>query len=101
MSILGELKRRKMFQVAAVYLVVAWMIMQIVDVINQPLNLADWFDAAIIVFLAIAFPMTLVLSWAFKLTPTGVFRETAGDELSQSSVRTIAVIGCFITLRTN
>jgi len=36
MPFLGEIKRRKIFQVAAVYLVVAWLIMQAVDVVNEP-----------------------------------------------------------------
>jgi hypothetical protein len=36
MSFLGEIKQRKVFQVAAVYLVVAWLIMQAVDVVNEP-----------------------------------------------------------------
>ena len=71
MSFLGEIKRRKVFQVAAVYLVVAWLIMQVVDVINDPLNLPDWFDTVVIVFLALGLPIALILSWAFNLTPGG------------------------------
>jgi len=43
MSFVSELKRRKVFQVAAVYLVVAWLIMQVVDVVNEPLRLPEWF----------------------------------------------------------
>ncbi len=35
MSFVSELKRRKVFQVAAVYLVVAWLIMQVVDVVKE------------------------------------------------------------------
>ena len=36
MSFLGEIKRRKVFQVAAVYAVVAWLLIQVVDVVGEP-----------------------------------------------------------------
>jgi hypothetical protein len=36
MSLLGGITRRKVFQIAAVYLVVVWLIMQVVDVVNEP-----------------------------------------------------------------
>ncbi len=44
MSFLGEIKRRKVFQVAVVYAVVAWVLAQIIDVVNDPLSLPPWFD---------------------------------------------------------
>ena len=52
MSLLREIKRRKVFQVAAVYTVVAWLLIQIIDVVNDPLSLPAWFDTVIIVLLA-------------------------------------------------
>ena len=76
MSFLGEIKRRKVFQVAAVYAVVAWLLVQIVDVVNEPLSLPDWFDTAVIMALAIGFPIALVLAWAFDLTPEGIVKDT-------------------------
>jgi TolB-like protein/Flp pilus assembly protein TadD len=75
MSLFAEIKRRKVFQVTAVYLVVSWLIMQVVDVVNAPLNLPDWFDTATIVALAIGLPIALILAWAFDLTPDGVVRD--------------------------
>jgi hypothetical protein len=85
MSFLGEIKRRKIFQVAAVYAVVAWLIVQIVAVIEAPLHLPDWFDTATIVLLAIGFPITLIMSWGFNLTPDGVVREDGGSEVASTS----------------
>jgi TolB-like protein len=77
-SFLGEIKRRKVFQVAAVYLVVAWLIMQVVDVVSGPLLLPDWFARVVILLLAAGFPVALILTWAFDLTPRGVVRD-GGD----------------------
>ena len=75
MSFLGEIKRRKIFQVAAVYLVVAWLLIQIVATVETPLNLPDWVDTLVILLLAIGFPVTLVMSWGFNLTPDGLVKD--------------------------
>jgi adenylate cyclase len=77
LSFLGEIKRRRVFQVAAVYAVVAWLIVQVVDVINDPLSLPAGFDTVVIVLVAVGFPVALVLAWAFDLTPAGVVRTPA------------------------
>jgi TolB-like protein len=75
MSFWRELKRRKVGQVAAVYAVTAWLLVQIVATVEQPLNLPDWVDTLVILLLAIGFPIALILSWAFDLTPDGLVRE--------------------------
>ena len=72
MSLLGEIKRRKVFQVAAVYAVMAWLIIQIIDVVGEPLNLPGWIDAVVIVLLAVGFPIAVILAWAFDVTPQGI-----------------------------
>ena len=80
MSVLGELKRRRVFQVAVAYAVVAWVMAQVVDVVNEPLSLPGWFDTAIIVALAVGFPIAIVLAWIFDVTPQGVVRTPSRDE---------------------
>ena len=72
MSFLGEIKRRKVFQVAAVYAVVAWLIIQVVDVVSGPLNLPEWFATVAIVLLAIGFPIAVILAWIVDMTPRGI-----------------------------
>jgi len=53
-SFLGEIKRCKVFQVAAVYAVMAWLIIQVIEVINDPLQLPGWLDTVVIVLLAVS-----------------------------------------------
>jgi hypothetical protein len=72
MSFLGEIKRRKVFQVAAVYAVVAWLIVQVVGAINEPLSLPERLDTIVIVLLAVGFPIAVILAWAFDITPQGI-----------------------------
>jgi TolB-like protein/Tfp pilus assembly protein PilF len=78
-SLLGELKRRNVFKVGVAYAVVAWVILQFVDIVNAPLHLPDWFQAATIVALAIGFPIALVLSWAYEMTPQGIMKTKDAD----------------------
>ncbi|MDX1405101.1 MAG: hypothetical protein R3192_11210 [Woeseiaceae bacterium] len=73
-TFLGELKRRKVFQVAVAYGVVAWLVMQVVDVVGEPLRLPDWLDSVVIVLLLAGFPVAVVIAWAFDLTSAGVVR---------------------------
>lgn len=74
LSFLGEIKRRHVFRVAVAYAVVAWVIVQVVDVLKEPLRLPSGFDTVVVVLVAIGLPITLVLAWAFDLTDAGVVR---------------------------
>jgi TolB-like protein len=71
-SFFRELLRRNVFRVAGTYAVVAWLLIQVSSAVASPLNLPSWFEAFIIVLLAIGFPVALVLAWAFEITPEGL-----------------------------
>ena len=95
MSFLREIKQRKVFQVAAMYAVVAWLLIEVITSVEEPLNLPDWADTFVIVLLAIGFPVALILSWAFDVTPEGIkpARKTeSGGVSSQSSVTTFTYV---------
>jgi len=79
----SELKRRNVVKVAIAYAVVAWAVLQFVDIIQDPLSLPDWFQKVVIVLVAIGFPIALVISWAFEVTPEGV-KKTAEVDKSKS-----------------
>jgi len=85
MSFFGEIKRRKVFQVAALYAVMAWLIIQVIDVINDPLKLPEWLDTVVIVLLAVGFPIALLLAWAFDLTPEGIKAEAETQSVKATS----------------
>jgi TolB-like protein len=72
MNFLDELKRRNVFKVGGAYLVVSWLIAQVIAVVNAPLNLPDWFDTVVILLLLIGLPIALLIAWAFELTPDGI-----------------------------
>jgi adenylate cyclase len=91
MSFLAEIRRRKVFQVAAVYAVTAWLLVQIIVAVEAPLNLPEWTDSLVIVLLGIGFPIALVFSWAFNLTSDGLMRDRGGRP-AQARGRTIEYV---------
>ena len=79
-SIIQELKRRNVFRVAIVYIVVCWLLMQIGDVMFPALLLPEWAPTLLIAFLILGFPLVVVFAWAFELTPDGVTRTSEVPE---------------------
>jgi TolB-like protein len=69
-----ELKRRKVYRVAAGYAVLAWLLIQIATQVFPFFEIPTWAVRLIIVALVLGFPVALLLSWAFDLTPSGVVR---------------------------
>ncbi|MEM6512908.1 MAG: hypothetical protein AAF660_07845 [Pseudomonadota bacterium] len=82
-GLIEELKRRNVFRVGIAYIVVSWLIVQVVDTIVEPLSLPDWLPAVVIVLLLVGFPIALLFAWAFELTPEGVKR-TQDVDLTES-----------------
>jgi TolB-like protein len=79
-SILSELRRRNVFRVAAAYLVVGWIVMQVASTIGSAAGLPDWADSFALIILVAGFPVVLFIAWAFELTPEGMKKTEAVDE---------------------
>lgn len=75
MSFLAELKRRKVIRIAVAYLAGAWVVAQVADLVLENYNAPDWIIQAILLALLIGFPVALVFSWAYELTPEGLKRD--------------------------
>ncbi|MCH8203182.1 MAG: hypothetical protein IH996_08760 [Proteobacteria bacterium] len=71
-SFFDELKRRNVVRVGVAYLVAGWVIMQIIDVVVEPLRLPDWTATLVLVLLLVGLPVALIFSWAYEITPEGV-----------------------------
>ncbi|MCH7508971.1 MAG: hypothetical protein IIB68_03930 [Proteobacteria bacterium] len=82
-SFFTELRRRNVLRVAFVYLVAAWLILQVADLIVPILNLPEWSSKLIFLLLILGFPISLILAWAFEMTPEGLKKEKDVDR-SQS-----------------
>jgi predicted ATPase/Flp pilus assembly protein TadD len=65
----GELKRRKVFRVAAMYGVIAWLLIQVAETVFPVLHLPEWTVTFVVVAALLGFPLALTLSWLFELRP--------------------------------
>ncbi len=81
----AELKRRRVFRVMAVYGIVGFVLLQIVDLVVPALLLPEWTYRFVALILLLGFPVAIVLAWALELTPEGVRRtaEAAPGELTE------------------
>ncbi|HLF29401.1 MAG TPA: hypothetical protein VI566_00035 [Xanthomonadales bacterium] len=79
MSFFEELKRRNVFRVAIAYVITAWLLLQLSDIVLDNIDAPTWLMKAIMLLLAIGLPLALVFAWAFELTPEGLKKEKDVD----------------------
>src|SRR6266446_3077026 len=70
----GELKRRNVYKVAVAYGVVAWLLIQVATQVFPFFEVPDWAVRLVVLLLILGFPVALILSWAFEITPEGIKR---------------------------
>ncbi|MEE8371315.1 MAG: tetratricopeptide repeat protein [Sphingomonadales bacterium] len=78
-----ELKRRNVVRVGVAYLVVGWLILQVIDIVVPLLDVPDWVGKTVLIFLIAGLPVALFFAWAFEMTPQGV-KKTAEVDLDAS-----------------
>ncbi|MDX1675649.1 MAG: hypothetical protein R3314_12715, partial [Longimicrobiales bacterium] len=79
-SLWHELKRRRVWRTAAVYAAVSWGVLQLADVVWEPLGLPPWTMTFVIVLAIIGFPLVLTLEWVFETSAEGVKRTSRTGE---------------------
>ena len=102
MSLLSELKRRKVLRVAFGYAVVMWLLLQIAEVTFEPLRLPEWALTLLTVMAIMGFVFAVVLACAFEVTPGGVKRDpqdrpknsadTVTRMANKSAYRSVAIL---------
>lgn len=64
MSLFEELRRRNVFKVGFAYLVIAWLVAQVADLVLGTFGMPEWVMQAVLVLLAVGFIVSLLLAWA-------------------------------------
>jgi TolB-like protein/cytochrome c-type biogenesis protein CcmH/NrfG len=85
MALIAELKRRNVFRVGVAYAIVAWLLIEVASVLLPTFDAPDWVMKAFSTLVILGFPLTLVIAWAFELTPEGIKREAEVDR--ETSIR--------------
>ena len=90
MGLVSELRRRNVHRMAVLYLVAAWLIMQVAEVLIGLVHLPEWIGPTILALLAIGFPIALFFSWFYEITPEGISLEkdvAAGESITHATGR--------------
>jgi TolB-like protein/Flp pilus assembly protein TadD len=85
-----ELQRRKVYRVAAAYIIAAGFIIQIGSAIFPAWELPTWTLRVVVVLLLVGFPIALILAWAYDVTPQGI-RITSGGHRRRNLIMLIAL----------
>ncbi len=79
MNFFAELRRRNVIRMAGLYLVVAWLVVQVAETVLPAFDVPGWVLRAIIIVFALGFLPALAFAWVFELTPEGLKREGSVD----------------------
>ncbi len=75
MRLVSELRRRNVPRMAVLYVVAAWLILQVAEVLIDLAKLPDWIGTTTLALLAVGFPIALIFSWFYEITPEGISLE--------------------------
>ena len=87
--VMNELRRRKVFQVALVYVLMAWGVMQVGQLLFEALQVPEGAYTLLVILVLLGFPVAVVLAWAYEVTPDGVRRDLV-RELRQEQAQNVA-----------
>jgi len=83
MSLIQELKRRNVIRVGVLYLVAAWLLLQLTDVLSSLLSVPESAGSIVVMLLVLGFFPVVIFAWVYEMTPEGLRREVDIDR-SQS-----------------
>ncbi|MCK5325705.1 MAG: hypothetical protein KAJ57_06845, partial [Woeseiaceae bacterium] len=90
MSLVSELRRRNVYRVVFAYLVVGWLLTEVLTTLLPELGAPAWASRMVILVFALGFVPAIVLPWIYELTPEGIKRESeiADSKDARGSSRT-------------
>ncbi len=97
-NFLTELKRRNVIRMAGLYLVGAWLLVQIAETLLPIFHTPGWVLQALVVLLALGLLPALVFSWVFELTPEGLKHEREVDRSQSISGHTARKLDLALTV---
>lgn len=97
----SELKRRNVYKIAVAYAVVAWLLIQAASILFPTFEVPPWAMKVFVAVIAIGFPIALVFSWAFEVTPEGIRREddvSSDESITKRTGRKIVAITIVVAI---
>jgi hypothetical protein len=75
-----ELRRRRVFRLAGLYIIGAWVVIQVADLSFQAWGVPESALRYLFIAAFVCFPVALVFSWYYDITPKGIVRTEAVDD---------------------
>ena len=94
MAVFSELKRRNVFRVGLLYVIASWIILKVTDVGVSLLHIPTWVGKLILVMLTVGFPLILIFSWAYEITPDGLKKESDVASGRSAGDKTAGKLNC-------
>lgn len=88
MSMYAELKRRNIFRVALLYVVLGWFVLQAIELILMAIGSGGWVYRFAFALGIICFPLALIFSWFYEITPHGLKKEFQVERAQSITRRT-------------
>jgi TolB-like protein/Tfp pilus assembly protein PilF len=101
MWLFSELKRRNVIRVAVLYGVASWVLLQVGDLLFGVLGVPPWATRLLLGLLLLGFPLALIFSWVYELTPEGLKRErdvAPGESVTAHTARKLDLIVIVLVL---
>ena len=92
-----EVQRRKVYRVAAAYVIAAGFIIQISSAVFPAWELPSWAFRLVVAFLLIGFPISLILAWSYDLTPQGIRATPARQTHRRRNLIMLIAIGVVVS----
>ncbi|WP_029923227.1 hypothetical protein [Nevskia soli] len=101
-SFFSELKRRNVYKVGAMYGVAGWLLVQVATQVFPFFDIPNWVVRVVVIAIVAGFPVALVLSWIYELTPQGIVRtdevtpdasvtQATGQKLNRAIIAVLSV----------
>ena len=85
MALFAELRRRNVFRVALLFAVASWLVVWLLDGLQESVSLPVWTETFVYFLIVVGFPLALLFAWTYEVTPSGL-KKAADVDQTQSIV---------------
>jgi len=103
-SIASELRRRRVFRVTVLYIVGAWVALQVFDLTFASWGLPETTLRFVWIGVIVLFPLALVFGWRYDITPNGIVRTppaSGSEDLGLKPADYVVLVGLLVVLITS
>ena len=97
-NFIDELKKRKVFNSAAIYLATAFILLQAATIIIPALKIPEWTISFLVVLAILGFPVVIIISWIYDISNEGFVKTETESDIEPSGMQKSSMIGILTTI---